>query len=422
MSAKLLSQNEIDQLMTRYSGAGEESGQSEQQSEAAEKSSAAVKPAKEVINYDFKHPKLVSKEQMRSLRTLHEMLARNLSVALTNSLRTIVDVQLNAIDQVVYSEFVQSIASPSSLFLFTVEELGGEAVLELDPRFCIFAVERQTGGQSKEMAFRREMTTIEQKVMARIMNRMYSELMDAWEPYMEVNINEHSYESNPENIQIISAVEPAIVVFYQVKVYDSVATLNICYPYALLESALANSLKYANQTRKDDLPSDQRRAYTEHVKSINAPVQAILGSTKITIEQLVDLEEGDAITLDQRTDEPIEIKVNDRTKMFGYPGQHRKQKAVKIYDILEEEEENTGQDQQQPELAEFPQAGEQQNDQQNQKAEQQSSSDSAQEQDEEQSSQEEEQDPAEQRKARRKARKNRVAKRKKDKNLQEEES
>ncbi len=340
MSAKLLSQNEIDQLMTRYSGSEDEPEGSEKFSGSIEKSSAAIKhPSKEVVNYDFKHPKLVSKEQMRSLRTMHEMLARNLSVALTNSLRTIVDVQLNAIDQVVYSEFVQSIASPSSLYLFTVEELGGEAVLELDPRFCIFAVERQTGGQTKEMAFRREMTIIEQKIMGRIMDRLYSELMDSWEPFMEVNIKEHSYESNPENIQIISAVEPAIVVFYQIKVYDSVATLNICYPYALLEEALANTLKYAHKSRKDDLPPEQRTAYTEHVKNINTPVRAVLGSTKITIEQLVQLDEGDAITLDQRTDDPIEVKVNNRTKMLGYPGQHRNHKAIKIYDILAEDED-----------------------------------------------------------------------------------
>lgn len=423
MSAKLLSQTEIDQLMTRYSGAEEEPESTEKQSEETEKSSAAVKPAKEIINYDFKHPKLVSKEQMRSLRTLHEMLARNLSVALTNSLRTIVDVQLNAIDQVVYSEFVQSIASPSSLFLFTVEELGGEAVLEIDPRFCIFAVERQTGGQSKEMAFRREMTVIEQKVMGRIMDRIYSELMASWEPYMEVNITEHSYESNPENIQIISAVEPAIVVFYQIKVYDSVATLNICYPYALLESALANSLKYANQTRKDDLPAEQRQAYAEHVKNINAPVQAVLGSTKITIDQLVNLEEGDAITLDQRTDEPIEVKVNNRTKMYGYPGQHRKQKAIKIYDVLEDEGENSGVTEQQTQAdpAQFQQVDQQGADANNHPDDQQDSGEQEQNPDQ-QNEQDTAESRAEQRKARRAKARKKASKRKKEQNLQEEES
>lgn len=328
MAAAKLSQSEIDHMMAQYSGEPEEA------------ESKAIATTKETLNYDFKHPKLVSKEQMRSLRSLHETFARNLSVALTNSLRTMVDVRLNAIDQVVYSEFVQSIASPSALFLFSVEELGGEAVLEIDPRFCIYAVEKQSGGTSKDMFYRREMTSIEERIMSRTMHKIYGELSEAWEPFMKFSIEQHSYESNPENIQIISAVEPAIVVFYQIQVYDSPATLNICYPYALLEEALSNSLlKYSNQMRREELSPSQKNVYEKQIKKVSVPVQAVLGETKITIEELVNLEVGDAITLDQRIDDPVKIKVNNRFKMKGYPGTLHKFRAIKIYDILTHKEE-----------------------------------------------------------------------------------
>ena len=327
--AKLLSQNEIDALMTEYSDDTEpEEKLLEQQS-------------KEIINYDFRHPKLVSQEQKRSLRNLHENLARNLSVAFTNQLRTMVDVQLVAIDQVVYSEFVQSIASPSALFLFTIDEWEGEAVIEIDPRLCIFSVERQSGGTSKEMAFRRELTKIEEKIMTRMMNRVYSEIQIAWEPYTDLTIYQHSYESNPENIQIISAVEPAIVVFFNVQLYDSKATFNMCYPYALLEEALSNSLlKMSNQMRKDDLEPEQREAFEEKLKTIQVPVKAELGKTKISIRDLIQMQTGDAISLDKRVEEPLNIKVNNQHKMKAYPGILRRNKAIKIYDFLEEENSN----------------------------------------------------------------------------------
>ena len=333
MTAKLLSQSEIDALMSQVTE--EDTGEQEQQ--APQQQRVVKPPDKEVVNYDFRHPKLVSQEQMRSLRNLHETLARNLSVAFTNSLRTIVDVQLNAIDQVVYSEFVQSIASPSALFLFTIEEWGGEAVIEIDPRFCLFAVERQSGGTSKEMSYRREMTAIEEKIMSRVMNRVYSEIQLAWEPFTNLTIYQHFYESNPENIQIISAVEPAIVVFYQIQVYDSKATFNMCYPYALLEEVLSDSLlKMSNQMRKDDLTPDQRKVYEKRVQKIQVPMQAVLGNTKITIRDLIQMQEGDAITLDQRVEEPLKLMVNNRLKMTGYPGKVRNSKAVKILEFLED--------------------------------------------------------------------------------------
>jgi flagellar motor switch protein FliM len=322
MSNKVLSQTDIDALF-------------------GEEESAVPAKKKEVVNYDFKHPRLVSKEQMRSLRNLHEVFARNLSVAFTNTLRTMIDVQFLAIDQVVYSEFVQSIASPSALFLYTVEELGGEAVMEVDPRFCIYIVEKQTGGAGKEMAFRREMTPIEEKIMSRMMNRVYSELQVAWEPYMNLSIYQHSYESNPENIQIISALEPAIVVFLQVSVYDSKATLNLCYPYALLEEALSNSLfKYSNQQRKDYLTPEQRDFYQNHLKNAKVPLQAELGRTRISVRDLVSLQVGDALTLTRRVDEPMDVLINNKLKMKAFPGTLRKHRAIKVYDFIEENKEN----------------------------------------------------------------------------------
>lgn len=321
MTSKVLSQDDIDALF-------------------GEEREKTVSRTKEILNYDFKHPRLVSKEQMRSLRNLHEMFARNMSVAFTNYLRTLIDVQLLAIDQVVYSEFVQSIASPSALFLFTIDELGGEAVIEVDPRLCIYIVEKQTGGAGKEMAFRREMTSIEEKIMSRVMNRVYTELQTAWEPYLNLTVYQHSYESNPENIQIISAVEPAIVVFYQVSVYDSRAVFNVCYPYQLLEEALSTTLfKYTNQMRRDDVSPAHREFFEKQIRKVQVPVQAELGRAKISINDLIALENGDVISLDRRVDEPLDVLVNNQLKMKGFPGQIRRHNAIKVYDFVTPEDE-----------------------------------------------------------------------------------
>ena len=71
--AKILTQDEIDALLSSVSG----------ESEAAQ----AEKPKQKVSLYDFKHPNLVSKEQMRLLETIHEGLCRNFGVFLSAQLR-----------------------------------------------------------------------------------------------------------------------------------------------------------------------------------------------------------------------------------------------------------------------------------------------------------------------------------------------
>jgi flagellar motor switch protein FliM len=110
----------------------------------------------------------------------------------------------------------------------------------------------------------------------------------------------------------------------------------MCYPYALLEEALSNSLlKMSNQMRKDDLEPEQRKRYQGKVKEISVPLQAELGRTKISIRDLIQMQQGDVIPLEQRVEEPLSIKVNDHKKMMGFPGKVRKNKAIKIYDFID---------------------------------------------------------------------------------------
>lgn len=321
--AKLLSQNEIDALMNQYDDPDGDSGESK-----------AI--TKELIIYDFRHPKLVSKEQMRSLRTLHESFAKALSMNFSNNLRAVVEVELDAIDQVVFSEFVQSIAMPSALYTFRVEEWDGEAVIELDSRFCIFAFERQSGSNSQEMKYRRELTKIEENILKHTMNRVFKELKAAWGAYTEINIPSFSYTSDPDSIRLMSAVEPAIVVFYHIEVGGAKATFNLCYPYSLLQEVLNTSVLRL-QRSESDFGADpvERNSYHKLLKKIPVPVAPELGQTTISLTDLLKIKVGDVIALTQRTDEPLNVRVNNSTKFKAYPGKHRKFSAVKIYDFIQ---------------------------------------------------------------------------------------
>ena len=117
--AKILSQEEIDALLANVST---ESSFEEED-----------KGKQKVTVYDFKHPNLVSKEQLRLLETIHEGLARNFGVFLSAQLRMIVEMNLLAIDQIMYSEFVMSIAPPSCIYVCKTENPSSPFVLETRP-------------------------------------------------------------------------------------------------------------------------------------------------------------------------------------------------------------------------------------------------------------------------------------------------
>jgi len=133
--AEILSQKEIDQLLSSVS------------TEEEERDESYGSEAKAANVYDFKHPNRVSKDQLRTLQTIHETFAKTFNAYLAVRLRTIVDINLISVDQLQYSEFILSISDPSCIYIFRVEELNGVAILEISPQLVLFIVDRLFGGK-----------------------------------------------------------------------------------------------------------------------------------------------------------------------------------------------------------------------------------------------------------------------------------
>lgn len=291
---------------------------------------------KYVESYDFKHPKLFSKEIMRNLRSLHDILARSLGRVFGSALRQKVDVSLSKVDQLSTSEFINRIKSPSVIYLLSVEKVNADLIMVMPPGFCTHIVERQSGGYGGDISERRTLTTIEEKIVSRIVKSVNRELIMAWEPYMEFEINSATYESKPENIHLAS-VDPTISVKLLIELGDKKANLRISYPYSLLKEAMNNSvLKKGKNTEKEKLTEEQLESYKHTLSGASVRLKPLLGSAKLTIKDILKLEEGDTIPLNQRTDQPLEVRVNNVHKMTGYPGVLHGRRAIKIYDIIEE--------------------------------------------------------------------------------------
>jgi flagellar motor switch protein FliM len=291
---------------------------------------------KYVETYDFKQPKLFSKEIMRNLRSLHDIFARSVSRIFSSALRAKVDVSLEKIEQISSSKFINKIKSPSVIYLLSVDDSSGNIIMVMPPGFCIHLVERQSGGYGGDLSERRTLTIIEEKIISRIVRNINDEIMKAWEPYMEFKIKSSTYESKPENIHLAS-VDPTIVVGISVTFGDRKVNFHLSYPYSLLKEAMNNSvLKKGKKTETVELSEEQLESYKYTLSNAGVSIKPLLGETTLSVQNILDLKEGDVIPLEQRTDQPLKVKVNNVHKMSAYPGVLRGRRAVKIYDMIEE--------------------------------------------------------------------------------------
>lgn len=291
---------------------------------------------KYVEPYDFKQPKLFSKEIMRNLRSLHDIFARSISRIFSSALRQKVDVTLQKIEQLSSSNFINKIKSPSVIYLLSVGESTGNIIMVMPPGFCIHLVERQSGGYGGDISERRTLTTIEEKIISRIVKNITRQIVIAWEPYMDFEISSATYESKPENIHLAS-VDPTIVVKLLITFGDKRVSVPISYPYSLLKEAMNNSvLKKGKKTETEKLSQQQLESYKYTLSNAHVPVKPLLGEAKLTIQDIMELEEGDVVPLNQRTDQPLKVKVNNVFKMSAYPGVVRGRRAVKIFEMVDE--------------------------------------------------------------------------------------
>lgn len=290
---------------------------------------------RDLKEYDFKHPKLVSKENLRTLYNIHEMLSLNLNRLFSDTLGEKIEVVLRQIHEVIYSEFMNSMETPTALFLFDITEVDNWSLMQMNPSFCLYCIERQGGSREYFSQEPRMLTLIEERIVTRIVKKIFKELSHVWEPYLSLTIRNHIYESKPANIRTISSHIPGIVVRYGIKFQDITVPLIFCYPYSLLKEKMTLSIHGAERASTESrLSIAEKKRFQESVKNSQVDLKVILGETKISMEKLAELQKGDVIKLHQQIEQPLQIVINGKQKMEGYPGVMRGKKAVKIFNVM----------------------------------------------------------------------------------------
>lgn len=326
--AKILSQDEIDALLSTVSGS--------EKAQAVDRS-AKADDGRTVAVYDFKHPNRVSKDQLRTLENMHDNFAGHIGSVLSNMMRAMLDVDLVSVDQITYSEFVMSLMSPSCTFTFTAEPLDGACIIDFNPTLTYAFVERMFGGSGKVLDTGRELTGIEKSLMNRIVGVVYTEMENAWAHICPIQVKQISLETNPQFVQIVPPGETVIVVSFQMKLLQSTGMMTICFPYVALEGIMSklSAQNWIDATKKKS-HEKETQINRENLLHLTIPLNAILARTDVRIGEFLGLEIGDIITTDQKITREVDVFVRERRKFSGRPGLVGKKRGLVVTKVFEE--------------------------------------------------------------------------------------
>jgi flagellar motor switch protein FliM len=333
--ADVLDQAGIDALMSAVS-----TGQVREPGRGAQIFSAQRKDLEniEIRDYDFKRPERIAKDQMRTLRTLHETFARGFGAAMSGFLRTIVEVRVASADQLAYGEFIASLPNPTAFSLIEAPPLEGQFCLEISPLIIYPVIDRLLGGSSEDVFIpQRPMTLIETRLIQRILARGMAALGEAWASVRKIDFRLGQMESNPHIVQIVPPNEVVVVIGFEIKLGTRGGTMSLCIPFTVIEPLMPELTQQSwFQPGRGRESAQWSRLIGRRLADAPLELTAILAESTITVRELRSLEVGDLIMTEKAATDPVLVLVGRIPKFLGGLGQHRGNRAVRVLRAIQQ--------------------------------------------------------------------------------------
>ncbi|AFS78598.1 flagellar motor switch protein FliM [Gottschalkia acidurici 9a] len=315
-----MSQNEIDALLNALS-TGEVDVQ-EIKEDTVEK---------RVKKYDFRNPQKIAKDQLRTLEIIHENFARLLQTFLSGYLRASVKVEVITVDQYAYSEFSNAISNPAFLSIVKFEPLSGQILLDISPNVAFTVIDRLLGGEGDSVSEIRNFTEIELILLKRMMVKVVDIVSEAWDNVIILTPSLEKIETNAQFAQIVPPSETISLITMNISVGEIEGLLNVCIPHLVIEPILNKlNTKLWFSTTKKGITEKDKEHLQKRIRNTYVPMVAELGSTTLTVRDLLDLQLGDVIKLKENVSDEISINVGSYKKFCGALGAQNRKVAVKI--------------------------------------------------------------------------------------------
>lgn len=326
---EVLSQKEIDALLQALS-----SGEVDVQEIKEVESSTKVK------KYDFRNPQKIAKDQLRTLEIIHENFGRLFQTFLSGYLRAPVKISILTVDQFAYSEFSNAISNPAFLSIIDFEPLNGQILIDISTNVVYAMLDRLLGGDGTEKQKIRAFTEIELSLLNSMMVKVIPLIQEVWSNVIQLKPKLDKIEVNPQFAQIVPPNETIALITMNIEVGSTEGMLNVCIPHLVIEPVLDKlSTKYWFSTEQKELSEKEVLAIRERMLDTRVSVKVELGSATVKVKDVLDLQKGDVIKLNRRTDEEVRVRIGSQVKFLGSIGVSRNRMAVKITKVVKDGDE-----------------------------------------------------------------------------------
>ncbi len=315
MAQDFLSQEEVDALLKGVTGETDEPEKSDD--------GGGVK------NYDIGRQERIVRGRMPTLELINERFARYLRIGLFNYMHRTTEISLGPIRVQKYSEFIRNLVVPTNLNLVHFSPLRGTGMVVLDPNLVFLVVDNMFGGDGRfhTRVEGRDFTPTEQRIIQGLLGVIFTEFEKAWAPVFKMKMEYIRSEMNSQFANIATPSEIVVAYTITLEFSGSTAEMHLCMPYSMVEPI--RDLLYSTM-QSDHLVSDKRwvGTLTRQLQTADVELVANLGTTGITLGQILKMKKGDIIPFE--IEETIFVEVDHVPVMECRYGLQHGQYALKV--------------------------------------------------------------------------------------------
>ncbi len=286
--------------------------------------------------YDFTKQRKLVRARMPGLKIVFDRFQRAYRQTLSSLVRKVVVVEYLQTEYLRYSEWISTLPNPSCMNILRLSPLIGQSVLLIEPNFVFTLIDNIFGGGKVNQGRKKEgdFTSIEMKMIHKLTQYFTTDLEKAWSTLYELDFEYVRTDTNPEYVSIMAPSDVVVVTDFGINFEETASKMQLAIPLFALDpiKQLLSDHTYVEQTQ----PNPNWRIWLgQNLRGSKISLEAQLGETTVTMDQVLKLNKGDTIQLQRYTSEPLPLEVEGIHKFDVRLGVSCGQKAVQIERVLE---------------------------------------------------------------------------------------
>lgn len=265
-----------------------------------------------------------------NLDIILDLFCRLYSTSLTNLLQRNFTMTRIGLESHEFQKFMADKHSPGAIGILDMAPLKYGALMIFDTALSFSMLEIMLGASTDvgSLHLDRRLTTIELNILKTLLSDACNDLDKSFAQLLEMHCSLIKLENNARLVSIVEPDAEVIVGIFKVKVGEQSGQIYLVFPFATLEP-LRESLKQllAISTKSQ---STWKEVLEEEVQEVAAKITALSGYVTLSINQILQLQEGDLLALDYDPNAPLKIMVEDKLKFYAIPGTHNGKKAISL--------------------------------------------------------------------------------------------